>query len=59
MTNTDIKASYLAGNSDWEILATLVQDGYEYPDAERRVAVALKLDAEQVDEMRDAYDNNC
>lgn len=59
MTHEQIKACFRNGDSTWEILAALVNDGWEYPDAEERMRVALRLDNEQVKEMRDAYDNNC
>lgn len=58
MTHEQIKECFRNGDSDWEILAALVNDGWEYPDAEERMRVALRLDNEQVAQMRDAYDNN-
>ena len=43
--------------SSWELLTKLVEQGYEYPDAEWKVISILGLDQQQVDEMRDGYDN--
>ena len=58
MNTQQIKASAAAGNSPWEILAQLTGAGMEYPDAEFKVAQALRMRADEVAEMRDAYDNN-
>lgn len=58
MTKQEIKAAWHNGYSTWEILAMLISDGLEVPDAEWRVSDALGLDDEGREEMRDGYDNN-
>jgi hypothetical protein len=44
-------------NSNWEILEFVTSQGVEYPDAVYLVTRALRLDAEEVAEMEDRYDN--
>lgn len=58
MTKQTMKARQAAGDSPWEILADLVNQGTEYPDAVWKVSQALGMDAEEVAEMEDAYTNN-
>jgi hypothetical protein len=47
------------GDSDWEILATVVNSGMEFPDAVYYVSSALGMDAEQRAEMERNYDECC
>lgn len=56
MTNADIRAMRKAGNSNWEILSALVQNGMEFPDASSKVKFALSLDEEETSEMERDYD---
>ncbi len=44
-------------NSNWEILEFVTSEGIEYPDAVYLVTRALRLDDEEVFEMKDRYDN--
>lgn len=44
-------------NSNWEILEFVTSQGVEYPDAVYLVTRALRLDAEEIAEMEDRYDN--
>ena len=59
MTKQGIRDAYQAGNSDWEILEWLIQDGLEFPDAVYRVSSTLRLDEEGTAQMVDGYENNC
>ena len=59
MTKHEIKECYAAGNSAWEILAMLINDGVEYPDAEYRVIDALQMNHNEVQEMVYNYNNYC
>lgn len=59
MNRAAIRAERDAGNSTWEVLHAVVAAGREYPDAVFAVAQALNLDQEEVDDMEDAYLNNC
>lgn len=57
-TTKDIKDLAAAGNSDWEILAMMINRGAEYPDAVYKISAALRMDDAETDAMQDAYDNN-
>jgi hypothetical protein len=59
MTHTEIVEMREAGNSDWEILAALVDDGMEFPDASAKVAAALKMRNDEVAAMEHDYDTIC
>ena len=59
MTHNEIRESRRAGNSDWEILAMLVNDGYDYADAVYRVAEALRMKADERARMERDYDEIC
>jgi hypothetical protein len=59
ITRTDIRTMRRNGDSAWEILATVVASGIEFPDAEFLVSSTLNLDPDEHDEMIDGYDNNC
>lgn len=59
MTNDEIRASRDNGNFPWEILHELVAAGVEYPDAVWKVSQALRMDAEEVEEMEDKYLDLC
>lgn len=56
MTHAEIKACRHAGDSTWEILARMVHAGWEFPDASARIALALRMDAEEVEAMEKDYD---
>ncbi len=55
----EIKAMSLNGDSNWEILATVVNSGVEFPDAVWTVSSALGLDAEERKQMERDYDECC
>lgn len=59
MKAKDIKAMKAEGNSDFEILATVVDSGVEFPDAVWAVSSALGMKPDEVEAMEDAYDNYC
>lgn len=58
MTANEMKAAWQSGDaSSWELLRNLIAEGFEYPDAEWKVVRCLGLNAHQIAEMRDGYDN--
>jgi hypothetical protein len=58
MTANEMKTLWKSGDaSHWELLKQLVEQGYEYPDAEWKVVRCLGLNAHQIAEMRHGYDN--
>lgn len=59
MNKREIKEMYAAGNSTWEVLTAVIEKGVEFPDAEYRVAQALKLDSEECAEMIEKYSTYC
>ena len=59
MNHAEIRAARKAGDSPWEILAALVADGVEFPDASYRVKAALNLDLEETEQMERDYDECC
>lgn len=59
MTHTEIKQCHNAGNSAWEILAMLINDGYDYSDAVYRVAEALRMRVDERAQMERDYDEIC
>lgn len=59
MTRAEIQSAYIGGYSKWEILHMAVRAGREFPDAVFAVSQALRMDAEEVEEMETAYDENC
>lgn len=59
MSIAQIRERYNQGDSHWEILADLVDEGIEYPDAVWKMTSALRLDADEVAEMEQGYDENC
>lgn len=50
---------YDAGNSPWEILAAMVNDGYEFPDASAKVGAALRMTKDEIKDMEHDYDTIC
>ena len=59
MTNTYIRAMRAAGNSAWEVLAAVITSGREFPDAVFAVSQALKMRADEKDDMVRDYDECC
>lgn len=59
MTSKEIKEMYDAGNSPWEILAVMVNDGHEFPDASAKVGAALLMTKDEIKDMERDYDTIC
>lgn len=59
MTHAEIRQARSNGDSDWEILAMLVNDGYDYSDAVYRVAEALRMKSDERARMERDYDEIC
>jgi hypothetical protein len=55
----EIKARRSGGDSPWEILAAAVQGGMEFPDASARIAQALRMEPDEVEQMERDYDECC
>lgn len=59
MTSKEIKEMYDAGNASWEILAAMVNDGDEFPDASAKVGAALRMKKDEIKDMEHDYDTIC
>lgn len=59
MTNDDIRQMRRECYSNSEILWAVVSAGFEYPDAVWKVSKALRMDAEEREEMERNYDECC
>lgn len=55
----EIRAMSQNGDSNWEILACVVNSGVEFPDAVWTVSSALGLDVEESKQMERDYDECC
>jgi hypothetical protein len=53
-----IRTMHRNGDSNWEILAHVESLGYTFQAAKRIVTAALRLPADEVAEMIDAYEDN-
>lgn len=53
---SELRNMYHMGDSPWELLALVVNNGMEYPDAVWYVSSALNLDDEERQEMETSYD---
>ncbi len=53
-----IKSLQSAGNFPYEILIAMVGSGFEYPDAVTKIALALRMDDDEIQWMTDSYDIN-
>lgn len=56
MTPAEIRAMRDGGDSAWEVLQAVIDTGVEFPDAVWKVSQALRLDREQVEQMKRDYD---
>lgn len=56
MTRSEMKAMAAAGNSNWEVLTEVIRSGFEFPDAVWEIRQALRLDADEVEQMKRDYD---
>jgi|LakMenEpi03Aug12_release.lakeMendotaPanAssembly.Ray.scaffolds.fasta_scaffold4776934_1 hypothetical protein len=51
-----IKSLHSAGNFPYEILIAMVGSGIEYPDAVTKVALALRMDDDEISWMIESYE---
>ena len=56
MNATQIKEAKKAGNSDFEILAMVIQSGFDYADAVWKVSEALRMKSDERQCMERDYD---
>ena len=56
MSPNDIKEARRNGYSNWEILSMLIDCDWEYPDAVNQIVFVLKLDKDEIAEMKYDYD---
>jgi hypothetical protein len=60
LSHDGIRAMKRECYSNWEILQHLIHDcGMEFPDASARVAAALRMDLDEVEQMEKDYDEIC
>jgi len=59
MTHAQIKQSRAAGNSNWEILQQMIDQGSTYKHAAYEIACALRMDEEERQSMAADYVECC
>ena len=59
MNRKDIKEAKAAGDSNFEILSMVIDDGHEFPDAVFLVSSALGMKPDEVKQMEADYDECC
>lgn len=59
MTKNEIKEASRNGSSNFEILEMVVSNGYDFADAVSRVAEALRMAPDEVEDMIRDYDECC
>lgn len=57
LTRKDLRAMYRDGDTYLSILTAAVQSGVEFPDAIGMMVWEFNLDDEEVQELKDDYDN--